>query len=93
MSFVTFLGTNVDRTNVLNTDNLASGPQYAAGLYRIKSYDRYGTESALVYDPFSAQAEFLRINTNGFGYSGEHLTDYYSYVSFFPDRGITYLPC
>ncbi|HQU61670.1 MAG TPA: porin, partial [Nitrosomonas sp.] len=77
MSFVAFLGTNVDRTSVLNTGNLTSGPTGAEGSRRIDSYDRFGAESALVYGPFSAQAEFLRTNINGVGYSGEHLTGYY----------------
>lgn len=83
MSFVAFLGTNVDRTNILNTGNLTSGPIGAEGSRRIDSYDRFGAESALVYGPFSAQAEFLRTNINGLGYSGEHLTGYYGYLSYF----------
>ncbi|MCB1975759.1 MAG: porin [Nitrosomonas sp.] len=83
MSFVAFLGTNVDRTSVLNTGNLTSGPTGAEGSRRIDSYDRFGAESALVYGPFSAQAEFLRTNINGVGYSGEHLTGYYGYLSYF----------
>ncbi len=83
MSFVGFLGTNVDRTNVLNTGNLTSGSNDSPDARRIDSYDRYGAETALVYGPFSAQAEYLRTNINGLNYSGEHLTGYYGYLSYF----------
>lgn len=83
MSFVGFLGTNVDRTNVLNTGNLTSGSSDSPDARRIDSYDRYGAETALVYGPFSAQAEYLRTNINGLNYSGEHLTGYYGYLSYF----------
>ena len=83
MSFVGFLGTNVDRTNVLKTGNLTSGSNVSPDARRIDSYDRYGAETALVYGPFSAQAEYLRTNINGLNYSGEHLTGYYGYLSYF----------
>lgn len=83
MSFSGFLGTNVDRTGVLNTGNLTSGPKDAPGSRRITSYDRFGAETAFVFGPFSTQAEYLRTNINGFGYNNEHLTGYYAYASYF----------
>ncbi|SDY25092.1 OprO/OprP family phosphate-selective porin [Nitrosomonas sp. Nm33] len=83
MSFVGFLGTNVDRTSVLNTGNLSNGALTDPNRRQITSFDRYGAESWLVYGPFSAQAEFLRTNINGVGYDNEHLTGYYGFVSYF----------
>ncbi|MDT8364493.1 MAG: porin [Nitrosomonas sp.] len=83
MSFSGSLGTNVDRTGVLNTGNLTSGPKGAPGSRQIDSYDRFGAETAFVYGPFSAQAEYLRVNINGTGYDDEHLTGYYGYASYF----------
>ncbi|WP_295625762.1 porin [uncultured Nitrosomonas sp.] len=83
MSFVAFPGTNVDRTNVLNTGNLSFGAQNDPNRREINSYDRYGAEAWFVHGPFSAQAEFLRTNINGIGYDNEHLTGYYGYVSYF----------
>ncbi len=83
MTFTAFPGTNVDRTNILNTGNLSNGSLSDPTHRTISSYDRYGAESWLVYGPFSAQAEYLRTNINGFGYDGEHLTGYYGFVSYF----------
>ena len=83
MSFVTFPGTNVDRSNILNTGNLSNGALTDPNRRQITSYDRYGAEGWFVYGPFSAQAEFLRTNINGVGYNGEHLTGYYGFVSYF----------
>lgn len=83
MAFFAFPGTNVDRTNVLNTGNLTVGNLGAPGSRRIDSYDRYGAETWLTYGPFSAQGEYLRTNINGMGYSGEHLTGYYGFASYF----------
>lgn len=83
MSFFAFPGTNVDRTNILNTGNLSNGALTDPNHRRITSYDRFGAESWFVYGPFSAQAEFLRTNINGTGYNGEHLTGYYGFVSYF----------
>ena len=83
MSFVAFPGTNVDRSNVLNTGNLSTGALNDPNRREISSYDRYGAEAWFVYGPFSAQAEFLRTNINGVGYDGEHLTGYYGFVSYF----------
>jgi phosphate-selective porin OprO/OprP len=84
MAFFAFPDTNVDRTNMLNTGNLTTGNLGAPGSRRIDSYDRFGAEAWLTYGPFSAQAEYLRTNINGFGYNnGEHLTGAYGFVSYF----------
>ncbi|MBP6056807.1 MAG: porin [Nitrosomonas sp.] len=83
MSFFAFPGTNVDRTNILNTGNLSTGALSDPNHRRINSYDRYGAEAWFVYGPFSAQGEFLRTNINGTGYDGEHLTGYYGFASYF----------
>ncbi|MBS0299942.1 MAG: porin [Proteobacteria bacterium] len=83
MSFFAFPGTNVDRTNILNTGNLSNGALTDPNHRRITSYDRFGAEGWFVYGPFSAQTEFLRTNINGTGYNGEHLTGYYGFVSYF----------
>ncbi len=83
MSFFAFPGTNVDRTNILNTGNLSSGALNDPARRQVTSYDRYGAETWFVYGPFSAQGEFLRTNINGVGYDSEHLTGYYGYVSYF----------
>lgn len=83
MSFFAFPGTNVDRTNILNTGNLSTGALSDPLHRRVSSYDRYGAESWLVYGPFSAQGEYLRTNINGTGYNDEHLTGYYGFASYF----------
>lgn len=83
MAFFAFPGTNVDRSNVLNTGNLSIGDRGAPGSRQIESYDRYGAEAWLVHGPFSVQGEYLRTNINGQGYGGEHLTGYYGFVSYF----------
>ena len=83
MSFFAFPGTNVDRTNILNTGNLSTGALNDPNRRQVSSYDRYGAEAWFVYGPFSAQGEFLRTNINGTGYDGEHLTGYYGFASYF----------
>ncbi len=83
MAFFAFPGTNVDRTNMLNTGNLTVGNLGSPGSRQIDSYDRYAAEAWWVHGPFSAQAEYLRTNINGFGYSGEHLTGAYGFLSYF----------
>ena len=83
MSFFAFPGTNVDRTNILNTGNLRTGALNDPNRRQVTSYDRYGAEGWFVYGPFSAQAEYLRTNINGVGYDGEHLTGYYGFISYF----------
>lgn len=83
MAFFAFPGTNVDRTNMLNTGNLSNGALSDPNHRRISSYDRFGAEYWFVHGPFSAQAEYLRTNINGTGYDGEHLTGVYGFVSYF----------
>ncbi|MEQ1560521.1 MAG: porin [Methyloglobulus sp.] len=78
-SFVSALNNNVDRTNILNTGNLTK----ADGSRRINSFTRFGAETALVYGPWSAQAEYIQTNISGTGYDGETLDGYYGYVSYF----------
>ena len=86
VAFGTQMG-NMDRTNILNTGNLttvsatnnpASPPNLVA-----TAYNRFGAETAVVYGPFSAQAEFLQTNVNGNGYSNNAMTGYYGYVTYF----------
>lgn len=83
MSFFAFPGTNIDRTNILNTGNLSNGALGDPNRREITSYDRYGAESWFVYGPLSLQGEYLRTNINGVGYDGEHLTGYYGFASYF----------
>lgn len=83
MAFYAFPGTNVDRTNMLNTGNLSNGALNDPNRRQISSYDRFGAEYWFVHGPFSAQAEYLRTNINGTGYDGEHLTGVYGFVSYF----------
>lgn len=78
-SFVSALNNNVDRTNILNTGNLTK----ADGSLQINSFTRFGAETALVYGPLSAQAEYIQTNISGKGYDGETLDGYYGYVSYF----------
>ena len=83
MAFFAFPGTNVDRTNMLNTGNLTYGNAGSTGQVRIDSYDRYAAELWLNHGPWSVQGEYLRTNINGLGYGGEHLTGAYGFVSYF----------
>jgi phosphate-selective porin OprO/OprP len=83
MSFASFPGANVDRTNVLNTGNLSFGNKNDPNSRQLESYRRWGAETALVYGPFSAQGEYLRTDINGHGYSGESLFGFYGYLSYF----------
>lgn len=83
MAFFAFPGTNVDRTNFLNTGNLSVGNKGEPGSRRIDSYDRFGAEGWLVHGPFSVQGEYLRTNINGPGYDDEHFTGYYGFASYF----------
>ena len=84
MAFFAFPGTNVDRTNMLNTGNLTYGNAGSANQHRVDSYDRYAAELWINHGPWSAQGEYLRTNINGLGYNtGEHLTGAYGFVSYF----------
>jgi phosphate-selective porin OprO/OprP len=83
MSFASFPGANVDRTNVLNTGNLSFGNKNDPNSRQLESYRRWGAETALVYGPFSAQGEYLRTDVHGRGYSGEAMYGFYGYLSYF----------
>lgn len=78
-SFVSALNNNVDRTNILNTGNLTDLKKGT----QINSFTRFGAETAFVYGPWSAQAEYIQTNISGKGYDGETLDGYYGYVSYF----------
>ncbi len=83
MSFFAFPGTNVDRTNILNTGNLSTGALGDPNRRQVSSYDRFGAESWFNYGSLSVQGEYLRTNINGVGYDSEHLTGYYGFISYF----------
>lgn len=82
-SFVSALNNNVDRTNILNTGNLTYGAVNGKGAHQINNFNRFGVESAVVYGPFSAQAEYLQTDVFGKGYNGNALYGYYGYVTYF----------
>ncbi|HEY5138447.1 MAG TPA: porin, partial [Methylococcales bacterium] len=77
---------NVDRSAILNTGNLtftpvlpgAKGPSAQAS-----SLTRFGAESALVYGPFSAQAEYIQTNVSGKGYGNSTMEGAYGYLTYF----------
>lgn len=83
MSFAHGLNNNVDRTNILNTGGLTSGTKGAAGFREANHMFRSGAEAALVYGPFSTQAEYIQTNISGTGYNDETLNGYYGYMSYF----------
>lgn len=72
--FAAALDSNVDRSNILDTGTLT-----AANL----TMTRFGGESAFVYGPFSAQAEYIQADVSGKGFSSESMNGYYGYVSYF----------
>ncbi|NOT84694.1 MAG: porin [Methylococcaceae bacterium] len=82
-SFTSATGANVDRTNELNTGQLTSGKLGAAGSRQLNHWTRFGAETALVYGPFSAQAEYIQADLYGTGYNGESMKGYYGYMSYF----------
>lgn len=77
------LGGNVDRSLILSTGNLTIGNQGAANQRQANNLKRFGGESALVYGPFSAQAEYLETDVSGHGYNNTSLSGYYGYVTYF----------
>jgi phosphate-selective porin OprO/OprP len=77
MAFAASLNGNVDRTSVLNTGNLTTATN------QVESYDRYGGETAIVYGPWSAQAEYIQTDINGKGYKDNALSGYYGYMTYF----------
>ena len=72
--FAAALNSNVDRSNILDTGTLT-----AANL----TMTRMGGESAIVYGPFSAQAEYIQADISGTGFTSESMNGYYGYVSYF----------
>ena len=50
---------------------------------KVGSYGRFGGESAVVYGPFSAQAEFIETIVSGTGYSDNKLNGAYGYMTYF----------
>jgi phosphate-selective porin OprO and OprP len=81
--FANGIGNNVDRSSILNTGNLTSGRKGTAAFLQANHLTRFGAESALVYGPFSAQAEYIRTDLSGAGYNSETLDGYYGYVTYF----------
>ena len=82
--FANGIGANVDRTGMLTTGNLTAGNKGAAGATTAEYLTRFGAESALVYGPFSAQAEYIRTNVAGSGFKkNESLDGYYGYATYF----------
>ena len=80
--FANGIGANVDRSSILNTGNLTSGTRSAGP--QANHLFRFGAESALVYGPFSAQAEYIQTDVSGNGYNNnESLNGYYGYASYF----------
>jgi phosphate-selective porin OprO and OprP len=78
ISFGNQINTNVDRTFILNTGNLTTSTTRQA-----QRIARFGGETALVYGPFSAQAEYIQANVSGRGYNDEMLNGWYGYTSYF----------
>lgn len=73
------INTNVDRTYILNTGNLTT----TNGSRIAQRIARFGGETALVYGPFSSQAEYIQANVSGKGYNDEALNGWYGYASYF----------
>ena len=80
--FANGIGANVDRSSILNTGNLTSGTRSAGP--QANHLFRFGAEFALVYGPFSAQAEYIQTDVSGNGYNNnESLNGYYGYATYF----------
>ena len=94
LRFASALDTNVDRTLVLDTGPLSGYANPHTGAFcasanstcklrKVGSYARVGGETALVYGPFSAQAEYIQTEVSGTGYSNNILSGAYGYASYF----------
>ena len=85
ITFANSLGANVDRTALLTTGALTNGSKNTAGTFSADRVIRGGLESALVYGPFSAQAEYIQANVSGKGYKADSqsLDGYYGYMTYF----------
>jgi phosphate-selective porin OprO/OprP len=79
--FANGIGGNVDRTAILNTGNLTLGNDSTGK--QANTLTRFGAESALVYGPFSAQAEYLQTDVSGRGYKDASMNGYYGYTTYF----------
>jgi len=75
--------TNVDRTAVLDTGNLTSGANMGTASRVADHLTRFGAETAVVYGPFSTQAEYIQTDVSGKGYKDESLKGYYGYATYF----------
>jgi phosphate-selective porin OprO/OprP len=82
--FANGLAGNVDRTSILTTGNLTStGKKTLATATQADSLTRFGAETAVVYGPFSAQAEYIRTNLSGKGINNDTLDGFYAYGTYF----------
>ncbi len=76
MKFRSAINSNVDRAYLIDTGVIEKGT----------TFTRFGGESALVYGPFSAQAEYIQTdlsNKDAYTSGSESLNGYYGYVSYF----------
>lgn len=83
MTFNATLDGNVDRTSILNTGSLTNLGTADNKARRVDRITRFGGEGAVVYGPFSGQAEYIQTDVSGLGYTNESLNGYYGYVSYF----------
>ena len=83
VAFAANPSTNVDRSSVLSTGNLTSGNVNATGSRTANHITRFGAETALVYGPFSTQAEYIQANVSGTGYHNATMDGYYGYATYF----------
>ena len=86
--FANGIGGNVDRSSILNTNNLTAGNRVsgtAGKSYFSADYlTRFGAETALVHGPYSVQAEYIQTDVSGDGYTkNESLNGYYGYATYF----------
>jgi len=82
--FANGVGANVDRTAILNTGNLTAGNKGAKNSFQADHLSRFGAESALVYGPFSAQAEYIQTDVSGHNYANnESINGWYGYGTYF----------
>lgn len=85
ISFANGLGGNVDRSSILDTGGLSNANNRTGAGLAAERVTRGGLESALVYGPFSAQAEYIQTNVLGKGYKqdSQSLDGYYGYATYF----------
>jgi phosphate-selective porin OprO/OprP len=83
LSFQANPNTNVDRSTILDTGNLTTGIQGGKNSKVANHLTRFGAETALVYGPFSTQAEYIQTNVSGTGYHNSTMDGYYGYATYF----------